>query len=258
MRVAALYDVHANLPALEAALADVRAAGPDLVLVGGDVLPGPMPAETLDCLLSLELPTRFIRGNGDRVVATALAGGDITEIPEPVRDVIEWTLERLTGAHRDALLSWRTDHRMDLPTLGATYFWHATPRNDVDIITKLTPLAELQSELTGVSAHLIVCGHTHMPFDRRVGAQRIVNAGSVGMPFLRPRGAYWLLLDDTVRLQRSAYDYESAADRLRHTGCPHVEALSVRYVVDPPTEAQSLDAMGRPQRASPTRAPHVP
>ena len=85
MRVAALYDIHGNLPALEAVLADVRRAGVDLVVVGGDVLPGPMPAEALRTLRELDLPTRFIRGNGDRVVLTQRAGGDISEVPVAFR-----------------------------------------------------------------------------------------------------------------------------------------------------------------------------
>lgn len=68
MRIAALFDIHGNLPALEAVLHDVRQAGVDLVVVGGDVLPGPMPHESLGVLRALALPVRCIRGNGDRIV----------------------------------------------------------------------------------------------------------------------------------------------------------------------------------------------
>lgn len=68
MRVAAIYDIHGNLPALEAVLQDIRQAEVDHVVVGGDVLPGPMPRETLACLLDLEIPLQFIQGNGDRAV----------------------------------------------------------------------------------------------------------------------------------------------------------------------------------------------
>jgi len=73
-RVAAIYDIHGNLPALEAVLEDVRRADVDLVVVGGDVLPGPMPRETLDCLFDLDLPIQFIRGNGDRITLEEGAG----------------------------------------------------------------------------------------------------------------------------------------------------------------------------------------
>src|SRR5256885_9658773 len=85
-RVAAIYDIHGNLPALEAVLAEVRRSAVELVVVGGDVLPGPMPRETLDALYGLEIPTRFIRGNGDRAVVEVLSGDEITGIPEAFRD----------------------------------------------------------------------------------------------------------------------------------------------------------------------------
>src|SRR5712664_1077996 len=96
IQVAALYDIHGNLFALQAALREVRDAHVDLIVVGGDVLPGPMPRETLACLMALEMiPVRFIHGNGDRVVATYLAGGDIGEVPEGFREVIHWTAQQL-------------------------------------------------------------------------------------------------------------------------------------------------------------------
>jgi Calcineurin-like phosphoesterase superfamily domain len=75
MRVAAIYDIHANLPALEAVLQDVRQAKVDQVVVGGDVLPGPMPNETIECLLNLHIPVQFIQGNGDRVVLAQMRHG---------------------------------------------------------------------------------------------------------------------------------------------------------------------------------------
>jgi predicted phosphodiesterase len=78
VKVAAVYDIHGNLPALEAVLEEVRQEGVDCLVVGGDVLPGPMPAETLDCLAALEVPVKFIRGNGDRVVLELLNGVRIT------------------------------------------------------------------------------------------------------------------------------------------------------------------------------------
>jgi predicted phosphodiesterase len=82
MRVAAIYDIHANLPALEAVLDDIRQASIDQILVGGDVLPGPMPRETLALLRQLEIPVQFIRGNGDREAIGARRGEVITGVPE--------------------------------------------------------------------------------------------------------------------------------------------------------------------------------
>src|SRR4051812_22209434 len=90
MRIAALYDIHGNLPALDAVLADVQAADAELIVIGGDVVPGPLPRETLDRLLRLDTPTRFIRGNGDRVVREVMLGKEATEVPERFRDTIRW------------------------------------------------------------------------------------------------------------------------------------------------------------------------
>jgi hypothetical protein len=80
-----------------------------------------------------------------------------------------------------------------------------------------------------------------MQFDRTIGGVRVVNAGSVGMPFSQPQGAYWLRLGADVQLRRTAYDYMAAAERIRKTGFPLVEELSVRYVLQPPTESESLE-----------------
>ncbi len=84
MRVAAIYDIHANLPALEAVLQDIRQAGVDQVVVGGDVLPGPMPNETMACLLNLDVPVQFIQGNGDRVVLAQMRGTESSEGPRAI------------------------------------------------------------------------------------------------------------------------------------------------------------------------------
>jgi len=93
----------------------------------------------------------------------------------------------------------------------------------------------------GVEARTVVCGHTHMQFDRRVGIVRVVNAGSVGMPFGNP-GAYWLLLGPDVELRRTPYDYAAAADRIRSTAYPKAEEFAARNVLQPPSEQEILAA----------------
>src|SRR5467141_2763576 len=100
MRVSAIYDIHANLPALEAVLQDIRQADVDQVVVGGDVLPGPMPRETLTCLLDLDIPVQFIQGNGDRVVRAQMAGTESSEVPEQYREVVRWTAQQLHPEHQ--------------------------------------------------------------------------------------------------------------------------------------------------------------
>src|SRR6267378_8047354 len=106
MRVAALYDIHGNLPALEAVLQDIRQAEIDHLVIGGDVLPGPMPRETLTCLLDLDIPVQFIQGNGDREVLASMAGTETNAAPEQFREVMRWNAEQLHPEHEQLLASW--------------------------------------------------------------------------------------------------------------------------------------------------------
>jgi len=101
MKVAAIYDIHGNLPALEAVLAVIRRLRVELVIVGGDVLPGPMPRETLDVLRELDLPKQFIRGNGDREVLMRMQGTENRNLPESVRAAIYWNAEQLQKEDAD-------------------------------------------------------------------------------------------------------------------------------------------------------------
>jgi putative phosphoesterase len=191
VRVAALYDIHGNLPALDAVLAEVDA---DVVVVGGDTVAGPWPSETLERLRSLEGDVRFIRGNADREVYEEKRG-----LAPP--EVIDFVRERLSPEQLEFLRS--------LPltlSVGRVLFCHATPRNDEEIFTKISPEERWRDVLAGVDADVVVCGHTHVQFDRPVGDVRLVNAGSVGLPYEHEPGAYWALLDGT--------DVE-----LRHTRC---------------------------------------
>jgi predicted phosphodiesterase len=199
-----------------------------------------MPRETLACLMALEIPVRFIHGNGDRVVAAHLAGGDISEVPEAFREVIHWTSQQLDANQRQAIAHWPPTCELDIGELGHTLFCHATPRNDTECFTRATAEDRLQPVFAGVGADVVVCGHTHMQFDRTVGPIRVVNAGSIGMPFAAPPGAYWLLLGADVDMRRTDYDFQMAAERIRATAFPRAETLAVRYVLDPPAESESL------------------
>jgi predicted phosphodiesterase len=245
VRVAALYDIHGNLPALDAVLEDVRRERVDLIVVGGDVLPGPMPVQTMDRLLTLDIPVRFIHGNGDRVVLAALAGDAIDEVPPQYRDMIHWTARALDAESREAMAAWPPSCAVTIDGIGDVLFCHATPQNDRDCFTRLTPPERVTRLFAGVTAPVAVCGHTHMQFDRTVGSCRIVNAGSVGAPFAPPAGAHWLLLGPGMELRQTAYDVESAAARMRATGYPLVEETAVRYVLQPPPETEMLAIYAR-------------
>jgi Icc-related predicted phosphoesterase len=99
MHAAALYDIHGNLPALEAVLQEIHQAEVDLVVVGGNVFPGPMSLESLTCLLDLDIPVQFIQGNGDREVLAQRAGIESSAVPEPFREVMRWSAQQLDPEH---------------------------------------------------------------------------------------------------------------------------------------------------------------
>jgi predicted phosphodiesterase len=239
MRLAVLYDIHGNLPALEAVLEEVRHADVDRVVVGGDVLPGPMPRETLTLLLRLDLPAQFIVGNGEVAVLEQLAGRDPMGIPEPYRPALRWTAEQVRR-YEQVLSGWPKTLRVEIPGCGDALFCHATPRHENECFTRLTPEDRLVPVFDGLGVRLVVCGHTHMQFDRMVGTTRVVNAGSVGMPFGEP-GADWLLLGPDVQLRHTVYDFADAAERIRRTGFPWPEDFAARHVLQPPPAQHMLD-----------------
>lgn len=244
MRVAAIYDVHGNLPALEAVLVEIEREKVDEIVVGGDVLPGPMPRETLHRLLDLKVPTRFIMGNGDRVVLEQLRGQEPTFLPEAVREVIRHSAREITPTQAEIVSSWTKTLAQEVADLGRVLFCHATPRNDTEIFIKTTSEEKLKSVFSETDAEVVVCGHTHMQFDRRVGKIRVLNAGSVGMPYGKP-GAYWLLLGPDVALQQTDYDLQKAAERMRKTNYPEIEKFIANDLMHPKSEAEMLELFAK-------------
>ena len=246
MAVAALYDIHGNLPALEAVLEEIRRLGVEQVVIGGDVLPGPMPRETLARLLDVDIPVQFIYGNGEVAVLQQMAGKEPAAVPEAYRPIIRWTAQQLDRKQEQFLSPWPKTLSMEISGIGEVLFCHATPRNENDIFTRLTPQDQLLPVFGGLNAAVVVCGHTHMQFDRMVGSVRVVNAGSVGMPFGEP-GADWLLLGPDVELRHTHYDLASAAEQIRRTGYPQAEDFAANNVLQPPPETKMLELFTRAQ-----------
>lgn len=247
MRIAAIYDIHANLPALEAVIHEIRQANVDCVVVGGDVVPGPLPLETIQCLLDLDIPAQFIHGNGDREVLAQMSGLETDwyrAALEQWREPVRWTARQLDTQHQRLLEGWPATCHVTTPGLGNVLFCHATPRNDTEIFTRLTPDDRLLPIFEGLGVSVVICGHTHMQFDRMIGTTRVVNAGSVGMPFGEP-GAYWLLLEPDVQLRHTRYDLAQAANRIRSTAYPQAEDFASRNVLHPPSEEETLAAFTR-------------
>jgi predicted phosphodiesterase len=249
-RVAGLFDIHGNLPALEAVLAEVREAKVDRIVVGGDVVPGPMPCETLERLLALDLPTDFLHGNCELAV---LAQREVAEtqlarywgtasgapLPAAIARAMRWTAEQIGPRYEAILRSWPKTLWLEVSGLGGVFFCHGTPRSEAEIFTRLTPEERLVPLFEGLDR--VVCGHTHMQFDRTIGSTRVLNAGSVGMPFGEP-GAYWVLLGPGIELRRTDYDREAAAERFRATSYPQAEQ-DAQAILTPPSESQMLESL---------------
>ena len=201
MRVAALYDVHANVPALEAVLADVERERVDTIVFGGDLTWGPEPSEALTIVRSLP-HARFVRGNCDR---------------EPD----EWERSRLSA--EDVTFLQGLPETLELY---AVLYCHATPRSDEEIVTPATSDEDLAEILEGVDQQAVIVGHTHMQQDRQIGAVRFVNAGSVGLPYEGELAAFWALVDDgEIELKKTSLEVDRVADAFRRSDWPRAEEL---------------------------------
>ena len=208
------------------------------------MFPGPMASEALACLLDLDIPVQFIRGNGDREVLALKAGTETGAVPERFRDAMRWNAEQLKPEYERLMANWPPTLSVEMEGLGEVLFCHATPRNDTEIFTRLTPEDRLLPVFAGLDAPVIVCGHTHMQFDRTVGDVRVVNAGSVGMPFGEP-GAYWLMLGADILLRHTGYDLANAAERIRASDYPGADEFALHNVLTPPSAEAALDAFAR-------------
>ena len=201
MRDAVLFDVHGNIDALEAVLADAAAAGCDGLAVGGDLAYlGPAPAECVDRIRGFDGRVVAIRGNTDRMIAN---GDD---------EIAEWAADRL-GEERVAWLGGLQPQRV----LGEhdALLVHAVPGDDERRLEPDTPDATAEM-LVGAPGHAtLLCGHVHVQYTRRVGTVEVVNPGSVGFPFDGNPAAAWAVIDDgVIELRRTAYDVERALARL--------------------------------------------
>jgi predicted phosphodiesterase len=230
VRVAALSDVHGNIAALEVVLAEVERAGVDAIVVGGDVGTGPFSTEVLRRLMGLADRAFFVRGNADRELVDAFDAGIAFDPDEddPARRSGAWSAARITRAERDFVAGFRDKVTLDVDGLGPTLFCHGTPDSDTRMLTSRTPDADLLRILAGVRERVVVCGHTHVQFDRTIDGVRVLNPGSVGMPYEGRRGAFWALLGPSVELRRTEYDVERAVSEIRasdYVGDDHAEIL---------------------------------
>ncbi|HSC50739.1 MAG TPA: metallophosphoesterase family protein [Gaiellaceae bacterium] len=229
MRVAALYDVHGNLPALEAVLAEVERAGVDGIVIGGDIASGPpQPREVVELVRALP-NAHCIRGNADRVFDEEFADDE----------GLAWLLEQLDGDQA----RWLAELPFSV-VLDDTLYVHSNPKDDTTMVTELTTDEKLAGLLEGVEQRRVVAGHTHMQLERRVGETLFVNAGSVGWPYEGRTGAYWALLDDGVELRRTDYDLARAAELVRASGHPRAEEIAAENILVSAPREEALAVFG--------------
>jgi putative phosphoesterase len=190
--VATLYDIHGNLEALEAVLAVIPSDA--TIVVGGDVVAGgPQPSETLERLRALGDRVLWLRGNADRELTPGEQG-----LAPP--GALDETRAKLTEEQIRFLHELPPSVQID-----RVLYVHASPRNDEDIFTERTPEERIAFLFEDVAADVVVCGHTHMQFDKTIGGKRVVNSGSVGMSY-DGAGAYW-----TLDLEHRRTPYDGAA-----------------------------------------------
>jgi predicted phosphodiesterase len=223
VRVAAISDIHGNLPALEAVLEEIEGENVDAIIVAGDTAHGPWPAEVVDLLV--ERGARCVRGNADR---------EVIERSERFGQLAPWSADRLGESRLGVVRSWPLAIELPVDGLGAVLVCHSTPASDDPIYTRITPDDELTEIFESVDANAVVCGHTHMQYDRTLpSGLRIVNAGSVGMPYEAERGAYWALLGPDVEFRRTEYDVEGAVAAIELLAAPVYERL-LEQLLEPP------------------------
>ena len=216
MDVLALYDIHGNPDALDAVLADPGAAGADAVVVGGDAVPGPFAAAVLDRLDALDVPVHRIRGNGEREVAAPPAGDDL------VAETARRSAAELGPERARALGALPLTVELD-----GVLYCHASPRRDDEMLTRLSPDERYAAALAGVTAPVVVAGHTHQQHERTVAGVRYVNAGSVGLPYEGDGAARWLWVADGEPAFRSTtYDAAGAGRRMLRAGWPDGRSVS--------------------------------
>jgi len=220
VRVAALSDIHGNLPALEAVLADVAREDVGAIVVPGDTVSGPWPAEVFDALA--KTGAQIVRGNADRLV-----------LERDDWHLATWSADQLDEERLAAVSAWPLSLELDIDGLGRVLVCHSTPASDDPIYTRITADDEVIATLGPVGADALVCGHTHIQYDRRLSnGLRLVNPGSVGLPYEGRRGAFWALLGPDVEFRHTEYDVEATVRSIRALGAPVPERL-LELLLDP-------------------------
>jgi len=199
---------------------------PDAVVFGGDLAAGALPQETIARARAVP-NARYVRGNCEREMVEGSGEGPITG----------WPSTQLDDEDRAFLGSFELTAVVD-----DCLYCHATPYDDEPFVTVITPLDVVRETIGDVDHATVVIGHTHSQFDLQFGDLRLVNAGSVGMPYEDAPGAYWVLVRDAdPELRRTEYDLEAAAERIRQTAWPIAERWTDENLLTVPSAREAAE-----------------
>ena len=238
-RVAVISDVHANIPALEAVLAEIEEARVDLIVSCGDLTWGAEPDRTVELISALGPRAVCVRGNGDRAVIELATGAR-----EPGRPREVWMLARHSARSVEFVSRFAFSVVVEIDGLGAVRFCHGSPRSDTELVTPRTSDERFGELMAGVDEKTLVTGHSHVQFAREVAGRRSVNAGSVGLPFSggTPGTAFWALLGPDVELRQTPYDVSGALEVGPRLGDPAAEAIATMLTSPPDPQEMTDDA----------------
>jgi putative phosphoesterase len=232
VRVGLIADLHGNLPALEAVLAELEREGVDELVCLGDVAVGPQPGATLERVRSLGCPV--VLGNWDAWFLDGFPQLE-GELNEKLLEMGAWWASQLSDVERDYVRGFRPAHEVSLGNGASLLCFHGSPRSYDDMILATTPDDELEPMLAGAADTVLAGGHTHLPLLRRHGGSLLVNPGSVGLPFRHQPGPiriarwaeYGVVIGDggsiAVELRRTPYDVAAFLDLARSSGAPHAD-----------------------------------
>ena len=227
MRIAVVADVHGNLPALRATLAEIDADTVDAIVVCGDTAAGPLVLGSLEMLAARPEPVYWVRGNGERETVMCFDHGESADVGS---DWALWTSREIDRGWRDRMAGWPIALELD-----GVCFCHGSPRADDENLTRVTPDEKLAAAVADTPAALIIGGHTHQQFVRTLPDGRVIaNAGSVGLPYEGRPGAFWVLVSERrLALRETAYDISAAAAEMRASGFPDLDEAIGESLLDP-------------------------
>jgi predicted phosphodiesterase len=230
-RIAVVSDVHGNVPAFAACLADIAAADVAGVAILGDLTWGPQPREILAMVAELGVPSWGIRGNAERAVIDMAAGTRPTEVA-----VDQWMIDEHGSDGVAVLAGFAASLSVDVGSIGRIRFCHGSPRSDIELLTPATSATLIAEVTLGVPERTIAHGHTHLQYQRSVGQHTVFGPGSVGIPYGTDgrTGARWAVASDAIELRVSSYDIEESIDIARRVGYPGLPNYE-KYLRTPPT-----------------------